>query len=117
VAQASRALPVPEKRASKYEISNHPWVSRVAHHTGLDLTRIADAMPGEYPSVRTHGDMSPWNLLLTPDNRAIAIDWEASEKDGLSGTDLVHYCVVADRIMRNSSLDETLERTVRVICS
>ncbi|MGE3315581.1 MAG: phosphotransferase [Planctomycetaceae bacterium] len=42
------------------------------------------------PLVFQHGDPGRWNVFATPDDRAIFLDWESAESDGLPLWDMVY---------------------------
>lgn len=53
------------------------------------------------PSVVTHGDFNPWNLLYRPDGSLAALDWEYGDTRGLPTVDLVQLLVtIAHRARR-----------------
>jgi hypothetical protein len=53
------------------------------------------------PLVRQHGDPGIWNLLASGDGRALFLDWEASETDGLPLWDTLYlhrsYAIAASK--------------------
>jgi hypothetical protein len=59
------------------------------------LGREILAAVGELPEVCEHRDCSPWNLLLQPDGRLALLDWEAADRAGLPGLDLVYFLAYA----------------------
>lgn len=50
--------------------------------------------------VLRHGDFARWNLLVQPDGRLIALDWEWGGNHGMPGLDLVHYFLQDHRLVR-----------------
>jgi hypothetical protein len=63
------------------------------------VDRLRDARP--IPLVRQHGDPGIWNLLVADDGRALFLDWEASETDGLPLWDTLYlhrsYAIAASK--------------------
>jgi len=45
----------------------------------------------EFPLVFQHGDPGTWNMLVSPENRVIVIDWEAGEPEGMPLWDLFYF--------------------------
>ena len=45
----------------------------------------------KFPLVFQHGDPGTWNMLVSPENRVIVIDWEAGEPRGLPLWDLFYF--------------------------
>jgi len=45
----------------------------------------------KFPLVFQHGDPGTWNMLVSPENRVIVIDWEAGEPEGLPLWDLFYF--------------------------
>ncbi len=82
------------------------WWDRLAEPWLAELAALVDGLaePGLVPAVRkslsglgtlplvvTHGDCSPWNLVVA-DDRVGLFDWEHGSEQGLPLTDLV-YCL------------------------
>jgi hypothetical protein len=45
----------------------------------------------KFPLVFQHGDPGTWNMLVSPENRVIVIDWEAGEPEGMPLWDLFYF--------------------------
>lgn len=73
-----------------------------AHRTFLaeQMATLANS-PIAMPLVFQHGDPGPWNVMVTATGRAVFLDWEAFEAQGVPLWDLFYflrsYCVGAAR--------------------
>lgn len=69
---------------------------------------------GDVPSACEHRDCSPWNVLLTPAEDPVLLDWESSEPAGLPGLDLVYFLAncafVLDGALESGRTRETYAR-------
>ena len=63
-----------------------------AHTPGWPEIATAVAGHGVHPAL-AHGDLTPWNLRISPQGVWTAIDWERGEPDGIPGWDWFHYVV------------------------
>ncbi|GJM43522.1 MAG: hypothetical protein DHS20C21_03640 [Gemmatimonadota bacterium] len=52
---------------------------------------VATLTEAAVPSVFMHGDPGPWNLLITPGNEVVFLDWENAESAGLPLWDLLYF--------------------------
>jgi hypothetical protein len=76
----------------RHAVQHHPWLCRQGLTMDPELSAIAGALTGrEWPVVRLHGDLVPWNLLRRPTGQLAAIDWEYGCTEGFPGIDLVQY--------------------------
>jgi Phosphotransferase enzyme family len=57
----------------------------------LDETRSTLGGLGSLPLVCEQRDFSPWNVLLSPENELVVLDWESAELNGLPGLDLWYF--------------------------
>lgn len=112
--QALRALPDPTPAAPWHALASHPWIAKLASQ-GRDVSRLDRALPARYPVVRLHGDFAPWNLRIQRDGRVLAIDWEASQRDGFPGIDLAHHVVVTERLIRRRRPGKAAEAAAAVL--
>lgn len=92
VVEAIAVLPTVTAETPAVPAHGHPWITRVLATTGLPDTLLS-ALPGAWPIVRMHGDLAPWNLIRRSPGTIVAIDWEASDPDGLPGVDLAHHAM------------------------
>ena len=53
-----------------------------------------------------HGDLTPWNIRISPQGNSIVLDWERGERKGIPGWDWFHYVVqvaiLVDRLPASS---------------
>jgi hypothetical protein len=80
----------------------HPWFNRRDVAARAEVRAIAGALGGrEWPVVRQHGDLVPWNIVQGATGRLTAVDWEYGCAEGFPGLDLAHYVLqVAGLIYR-----------------
>lgn len=64
------------------------------------LELLAPLRSAELPQVVEHGDVGHPNLLLLPDGRIGAVDWELAELSGLPGHDLTFFLAFAASAVR-----------------
>lgn len=57
----------------------------------LKQTRVALGRLDRLPPVHEHRDFSPWNVLITRNNRLVVLDWESAELEGLPALDLIYF--------------------------
>jgi hypothetical protein len=103
-----RVLPSPEilalltkLRIGAVEVSvyDHPWIRRL-----LDACRCAEPWvealhSTQWAVVPTHGDLAPWNILLSPSGLRL-IDWEYGSLDGFPGVDLAYHVLQAGALLK-----------------
>ncbi|MDF1503096.1 phosphotransferase, partial [Roseisolibacter sp. H3M3-2] len=82
--------------ATPYACRMRPWVDLWLARCGeaLDPALRDEALAvlrgaGPLPTVCEHRDLRPWNLLVTPDRRLVALDWDGARFDGLPLLDLL----------------------------
>lgn len=56
-----------------------------------DQIKMISRVTRKFPLVFQHGDPGTWNMLVSPENRVIVIDWEAGEPEGLPLWDLFYF--------------------------
>ena len=56
-----------------------------------DQIKMISRVARKFPLVFQHGDPGTWNMLVSPENRVIVIDWEAGEPEGLPLWDLFYF--------------------------
>ena len=96
--EALSVLPTPAQHTPRLTFANHPWVQGVLSRTSLDLPSVTDVR-GEWPLVRVHGDLAPWNLIRRPSGSVVAIDWESSDASGIPGVDFAHYVMATELLI------------------
>jgi Phosphotransferase enzyme family len=57
----------------------------------LRETSQALASLGDLALVCEQRDFSPWNVLVSPDDQLVVLDWESTELQGLPGLDLLYF--------------------------
>ena len=58
------------------------------------LARIAEALGQRVvQATLTHGDLTPWNIKVSPTGEWTVLDWERGELRGVPGWDWFHYAV------------------------
>jgi hypothetical protein len=73
-------------------VQHHPWFCRQDLALPPELRAAAGALAGrEWPVVRQHGDLVPWNVLQGAAGRLTAVDWESGCAEGFPGLDVAHY--------------------------
>ena len=75
----------------------------------ISLEQLGDIL---IPFVWTHGDFSPWNLmLLDPQGSLLALDWERARPRFLPGWDLFYFALEGMGLERVSALAQALNST------
>lgn len=95
--------------------TDHPWIISAAGSAGVDLDSLASALPRRLALTRTHGDFAPWNLLQAKRAHAIAIDWESSTADGLPASDLAHFVMASERLLRGSASNDAAAKAASTL--
>lgn len=62
-----------------------------------------------------HGDFAPWNLRADQAGRAVAIDWEMGNFEGMAGRDLIHYHLQTLLLLEGLGLRAAVRELVRRI--
>ena len=57
----------------------------------VEQIKTIDRVSKKFPLVFQHGDPGTWNMLVSPENRVIVIDWEAGEPEGMPLWDLFYF--------------------------
>lgn len=84
------------------EIAQHPWAASLAARWGDTIAADLSALSGRgWPVVIQHGDLAPWNLLVSSSGSAAAIDWEFGELDGFPHLDHAYYLLQVAALIRN----------------
>ncbi len=87
--------------AVQWRPRRRPWVLpiHVARACG-ELFRQTASSGGERGAA--HGDLAPWNVLLTDDGWTL-VDWESASDDAPPFTDVLHYLVQAHALLGRPS--------------
>jgi hypothetical protein len=75
-------------------VREHPWFRSLDLVPYPELRAAAVALERrEWPVVRQHGDLVPWNVLQLQGaaGRLTAVDWESGCAEGFPGLDVAHY--------------------------
>lgn len=77
---------------------------------------VTSAVPGEKGDLLVkvgiyHGDFAPWNIKITPEGKAVVLDWEHGALYGPAGWDWFHYL-----IQRAKLVDHLPDKEVLDVC-
>jgi len=89
----------------------HPWVRRLRGRMAVDIDSWLEPLASRnWPVAIQHGDLTPWNLLRTPEGGLRLVDWEYGTLEGFPYIDLTHYILQTSALIhRLDPLEATRE--------
>lgn len=98
--------------------SEHPWLLRIASASPVDVTPWLAAL-GDRPwdVVFLHGDLAPWNTLVSSNGAVRLVDWEHATEDGFPFVDLAYWMLQVGCLVRRSKPARTFSNAASYIRS
>ncbi len=98
-------------------LKDHPWFHNVKDRLEKNLARSLEALKNrDWPITLQHGDLLPSNLLLTPEGKICAIDWEYGYLKGFPYMDLTCYILEVSAFYYHWSPSQAMQYVVEFLC-
>lgn len=98
-----------EEEKPLQEFSEWPGIFEQWTRAGLSRARCEKAGTIRLTMSLMHGDYAPWNLLVDPQAKLWALDWEAARDEGIPALDWVHYLYQIDKLLGGRGFASSLE--------
>lgn len=73
-------------------IETHPWAEALRQRNDPAVDRVLGQLAGrDWPIVIHHGDFAPWNVVVTRQHGAVAVDWEYGQVYGFPYMDVAYW--------------------------
>ncbi|MDZ4063346.1 MAG: phosphotransferase, partial [Coriobacteriia bacterium] len=97
------------RKSGVFHIREHPYILKTGACGQEEMRDALDALSGElWPCVWLHGDLAPWNCLMSTDGHLRLIDWEYAEEFGLPHVDLAYYALQVSYFVRRADPHQAL---------
>lgn len=94
----------------------HPWLQSIALNPFVDVTPWVAALSGRrWDAVYMHGDLAPWNVLITDDGTIRLVDWEHAQRMGFPLVDLAYWVLQVGCLVHRSEPSRAFRKAVRQI--